>query len=375
MPERLRIAIDALGVNEVGGARSVTIPLLKRVFLLKENWQFYCYLSAFEEELDLPNVKQIILPLSKGLMSRFLIQLMIPILTLMYKIDITHFIKSQASLLFNSKKILTIYDCTILKFPEYFNLPSRLFWRYVQPSMSKHMDQIITISNDAKSEITAYLGVVPEKISVIYPASQFEPQADRSPTSLGDLNQKSSIGDEYILYVGQIGFKKNLMTLIHAYQAIKEVRHEFPPLILVGPRYYLSDAGNILDSLGPLGLEDDVQYLGPLSKNDLYHVLKNASLLVFPSIHEGFGMPMLEAMQMGVPVIASNTSVMPEVLQDAGVLVDDFLSPSAWAEEIMKLFDSLEARELLANKGIERAKFFSWDQSAKQLIVIYEALA
>jgi len=173
-PKPVRIAIDALGINEVGGARSVTLPLLQRVFRQQKQWQFHCFLTQPEPELIFENVRQIILPLAKGMLSRFAFQLIIPFYVLFKKIDLTHFIKSQGNLLFSSKKILTLYDCTILRFPEYFSKQSRLFWRYIQPTICKHMDRIITISEDAKTEINTYLKVPLEKISVIYPAPQFE---------------------------------------------------------------------------------------------------------------------------------------------------------------------------------------------------------
>jgi len=374
MKKSPKIAIDALGVNEFGGARSVTLPLLKKVFVLKKDWQFYCYLSAYEKEIDLPNVTQIIFPLSKGLLSRLIFQLIVPFLTIIYKIDITHFIKSQASLTFMSKKILTIYDCTILKFPEYFKKSSRFFWRHLQPIFISRMDQIITISNNAKSELIEFLNVNSEKITVIYPSSQFDSHILQFSIKFSDLKNKYGLRNDYLLYIGQIGLKKNLMTLVKAYHAIKKVRSCFPPLFLVGPRYYLSDGGEIFEAINALDLVNDIFYLGPLPENELYVMLDFASILLFPSVHEGFGLPMLEAMQLGTPVIASNISVMPEVLQDAGVFVDDYLNPTAWAETIVKLHDSSRDKKFYSQKGIARAKSFSWDTSAKQLIKVYERL-
>lgn len=374
MSKPYRIAIDALGVNEVGGGRSVTIPLLKRVFQIKQDWQFVCYLSSYEKELDFDNVHQIILPLSKGLFSRLVFQIIVPVLTIFYKINLTHFIKSQASLVFFTKKILTIYDCTILKYPKYFNKPSRWFWRYIQPHISRMMDQIITISNDAKSEIIDWLDIDLKTVEVVYPASQFDLDDKLIQVNLIDLQNKYSFNENYLLYIGQVGLKKNLITLIKAYDLIREVRPTIPSLLLVGPRYYLSDAGEIFKEISTRGLKQNVRYLGQLQESELVTILKNAMILLFPSVHEGFGIPMVEAMQFGIPVIASNTSVMPEVIGNAGVLVDDFLSPEAWAKEIVDLLDSTETLKLLSEKGKERAKDFSWNSSALKLIEIYQRL-
>ena len=372
--KQIRIAIDAIGVNEFGGARSVTIPLLQRIFQRRKEWQFYCFLTQPEASLTFPNVKQIIIPLSKGLFSRLAFQLIIPFYVLLHKINLTHFIKSQSNILFSSKKLLTIYDCTILKYPNYFNIPSRLFWRYIQPTMCNHMDQITTISQNAKMEINKYLNVPKEKISVIYPAPQFKKEEDISEHSENQIKQKFNLERDYLLYIGQIGMKKNLMTLIDAYNLLRKREAITLPLLLVGPRYYLSDAGKIFSAIENLGLQDYVRYLGAIEKAELRTILKNATMLLFPSVHEGFGIPLVEAMQLGVPVISSNTSAMPEVLAGAGVMVSDFLSPEAWAEKINELIQYPELRQEMIEKGLIRSNIFSWDVSAQKLVQIYEDL-
>jgi glycosyltransferase involved in cell wall biosynthesis len=374
MSKSIQIAVDALGINEVGGARSVTLPLLQRVFRQQNQWQFHCFLTQYETDLDFKNVKQIILPLSKGMLSRVAFQFIIPFYVLFKNIDLTHFIKSQGNLLFSSKKILTLYDCTILRFPEYFNTPSRLFWRYVQPAICKHMDRITTISEDAKTEINAYLKVPLEKISVIYPAPQFEEEDLLSGAEIDTVLKNHQLESPYLLYIGQIGMKKNLMTLIQAYELIQKKMPSAPPLILVGPRYYLSDAGEIFSDIESLGLQNKIRYLGPVKREELQVILEHAMMLLFPSVHEGFGIPIAEAMHLGVPVMTSNTSVMPEVVGDAGVLVNDFLSPEDWAENIITLIENPERRKELSKKSLERSKAFSWDISAEKLINHYKNL-
>ena len=370
----VRIAVDALGINEVGGARSVTLPLLQRVFRQQEQWQFHCFLTQPEPDLEFENVRQIILPLAKGMLSRVAFQFIIPFYVLFKRINLTHFIKSQGNLLFSSRKLLTIYDCTILRFPEYFSTQSRLFWRYIQPGICKHMDRIITISEDAKTEINSYLKVPLEKISVIYPAPQFEEEDRLSGAEIEAVLKNHQLEPDYLLYIGQIGMKKNLMTLIRAYDRIQKKMPSAPPLILVGPRYYLSDAGEILSTIESLGLQDKIRYLGPVKREALQVILAHAMMLLFPSVHEGFGIPIAEAMQLGVPVMTSNTSVMPEVVGNAGVLVDDFLSPEDWAENIIQLIENPGTRKQLSARSLERSKVFSWDISTDKLIRIYKDL-
>lgn len=369
-----RIGIDALGIDQVGGARSVTIPLLQQVFQMKPEWQFFCYLSAYEEELDFPNVNQIILSLSKGLPSRLIFQLIIPFLSLIHSINLIHFIKSQPGLVFSSKKILTIYDSTIQKYPEYFSWSSRTFWKYLQPWYCRKMDQIITISQNAKAEIVQYLKVPAEKVSVIYPATQFNTESLEkfSTVTIGD--HRDVPDKPYLLYIGQIGKKKNLITLVKAYKIIKAKKPDFPKLIMVGPRYLQSDASGIFDIIQSSDLESEILYLGPVDREILYHILINSEMLLFPSIHEGFGIPLVEAMEVGVPVISSNISAMPEVLNDAGYLIDDYLSPEAWADAIVDLNEDHHKKNFLVEKGLERAKMFSWAKSASLLVNIYQDL-
>jgi glycosyltransferase involved in cell wall biosynthesis len=369
-----KIAIDALGINEVGGARSVTLPLLQKIFKLKQNWSFFCFLTKHEEALDFKNVNQIVLPLSKGLLSRLIFQLIIPIFVVIKKIDLTHFFKSQANIIFGSKKIMTIYDCTILRYPEFFSIQSKLFWKYLQPIICNHMDLIITISQSAKTEIIKFLKVEPEKIRIIYPAPQFDDPLYSSQKEIEIIKSKYKLPEEYLLYIGQIGKKKNLHTLIDAYKFMIENKENIPPLILVGPRYYLSDAGKIFDKIRLNNLKTQINYLGAIKKGELQIILAKAKILLFPSSHEGFGLPLIEALKACIPVISSDTSVMPEVLNGSGVLVKDYLSPKAWAKEIIRLNSDKEMREKLIISGKKRAEDFSWDIAAEKLIKVYESL-
>lgn len=371
--KKINIAIDALGTNEIGGARSATIPLLKIVFQNKKDWNFHCFLSAYEKELDFPNVKQIILPISKGLGARIVFQLIAPFYTIFHKINIFHFIKSQPSIVLFTKKILTIYDCTILKYQDYFSFASRIFWKYLQPIYCRNMNKITTLSEDAKSEINKYLFVPSEKIEVLYPAPQFIDDENLS-TSEDKILTHYALNRQYLLYIGQIGYKKNLDTLIKAYKIAKEKNPGLPILYLVGPRYYLSDASEIFNLIEYYNLEQYIIYWGAVPKRDLQIILQKSTMLLFPSKHEGFGIPLVEAMKFGIPVISSNTSVMPEVLNSAGMLVDDYMSPKAWADQILYLHENIEQQALLIKRGKRRAQFFSWEKTARKLIQIYENL-
>lgn len=358
-----RIAIDAFGIDDYGGGRSATMPLLKRLPLLMPDCFFYYFLSKYEKDLVFDNVKQIIFPLRKGIWARFLIQLIMPLYIFVNRINLIHFIKSQGSIVFNCKSILTIYDGTIIRYPEFFSRQSVLFWKHIQPYIAKKMDKIITISYNARDDIVDLLNIPLGKISVIYPSSQFEDLEVSRYNNIYNIEQLES-GEDYLLFLGQIGLKKNLDTLIKAYSIIQKTEENFMKLILVGPRYSLSDAGEIFNLIKTLELNDKIIYLGPLSQSDLFNVLIKSKMLIFPSIHEGFGIPCLEAMQYGVPLIASNIPVIKEVVCDAAILIEDFLNPLEWARSIINLNRNENFMNELKTKGKNRAMNFSWDQSA-----------
>lgn len=368
----IRIGIDALGIDTSGGGRTSILNLIQKVILLEKGWHFILYLSAFEKELDLPNVTQVVLPLRKGILSRIIMQIILPFDVIRRKIDLVHFTKSQASLLLFTKTILTIHDVTILLHPEIHPKLSSLYWKYIQPYMARKMDAIIAVSNDGAEGITSLLKVPRKKISVIYNASQFSEDlmVEKQGSGLFTI-EKFSLPSNYKIVIGQIALKKNLDTLIKAIRILKDRNDLKSPLVMVGPRYSISDAGDIFNLIKELDLDEDVIYLGSVDRAELLMILKNAEILLMPSIHEGFGIPCLEAMQLGVPVIASNASALPEVIGDAGMLVDNCKNPESWADAINELEESETLRYLLIKKGLTRARIFSWDRSAKILATLY----
>lgn len=367
----MRIAVDALGIDKPGGARTATLYLFEEVIKLKPGWNFIFYLSRYEVSLDKNNVKQVILPFRKGILARLLFQVYLPFDLLFRKVNLVHFAKSQACYLPCRKKVFTIFDLTTLLYPEQFSKSAVWYWSHIQGRMARAADAVVAISKDDARDIISYYKVPVGKVSTIYLDSQFNDQVKPDLVKVQKIKQELELPPCYLLFVGLLAKKKNLETLIRAISLLKEQRTSLPPLILVGPRYTASDASDLLDLVHSLGLDQSVRYLGELAPGELQVVMQNAFCLLLPSVHEGFGITAIEAIKLGIPVIASKVSALPEIVGTAGLLVDEYLDPASWAAMICRLLDDELLRDNLVREGYQQAARFSWHTSARKLVELY----
>jgi glycosyltransferase involved in cell wall biosynthesis len=234
---------------------------------------------------------------------------------------------------------------------------------------SKHADRIITISQSTKADLINLLGAKPEKISVVYPGydDSFRPQVNHH--ELKALMSKYSIDDRYILFTGALEPKKNLTRLVEAFVSLKKQGKTVHKLVIAGKRAWGDET--VFQTVRRSGLESQVIFTGYVPQEELPLLMSGADVFVFPSLHEGFGIPPLEAMACGTPVITSNSSSLPEVVGDAGVLVNPY-SVDEIAEAIYKVVSNRELREEMRRKGLERAKLFSWERAAQEIVQMLE---
>jgi glycosyltransferase involved in cell wall biosynthesis len=179
------------------------------------------------------------------------------------------------------------------------------------------------------------------------------------------------IDGDYVLSVGSIQPRKNLVRLIKAYASLRGNRggNNFPKLVLVGKRAWLFD--DTLRALEAAGISDSVVMTGYVPESDLPALYSGALCFIYPSFFEGFGLPPLEAMKCGAPVIVGNATSLPEVVGDAGLKVDPFdVSAIAWAMD--QLIKDAELRQELREKGLARAKLFDWKETARRTLAVYE---
>lgn len=264
----------------------------------------------------------------------------------------------------SQKKIITVHDIRQHVFPE-FNIETMLSYLFL-PTTLKNADKIITVSNSTKNDIINYFQISADKIQVIYEAAdkKFKPLEHED---LLPIKKKYSLNFPFILYVGNLSKHKNIPQLIKAFYNIRKLdcNHK---LVIAGKKKWKYK--EIFDLIDKLDLHDEVIFTGYVSDKDLPALYNLADLFVYPSIYEGFGLPPLEAMACGCPVITSNTSSLPEVVGDAGIMVDPY-DVDELSTAIFKVLSNDVVRKDLVIKGLDRVKMFSWEKCAKDTINVY----
>ena len=267
------------------------------------------------------------------------------------------------------KHVITIFDLTFFLFPSY-HPPSRVrAYSAGIPCSASQADAVIVISQHTKRDVMKHLRIPEEKIHVIYGAAspRFHPISPHDGEPI--LSKYSLRLGEYVLYVGNIEPRKNIIRLLEAYcKVMKRWRYLFP-LVLAGGQGWRNDG--IYKRAEELALGRDVKFLGYVSDDDLPALMSGAALFVYPSLYEGFGMPPLEAMACGTPVITSNASSLPEVVGDAALLVDPH-DVEGLAEAMHQVLRKSELREEMRKEGLARAKLFSWEETARETLNVYE---
>jgi glycosyltransferase involved in cell wall biosynthesis len=299
-------------------------------------------------------------------------QIYLPILLNRYNIDVYHGPNYILPLFSNKKMILTIYDTTI-SFSNYgwYKPVSRYRVQKLLSLSAKKADKIITGSEHSKKDIISILGIPEEKIKVIYIGVDEEYKVIKDQSKLNLVKAKYGLNKKFILHVGSLNPRKNISRLIEAYNKLPlELSKEYQ-LVLVGGKGWRSN--EIFAKIEKLGLNDKVLFTGFVEDDDLHLLMNAASLLVFPSLYEGFGIPPLEAMACGIPVVASNTSSIPEVVGDAALLFDPY-NVEEMSVAIYKALTDEQLRNDLVKRGFERVKYFSWKKTAQETLAVYNEI-
>ena len=266
-------------------------------------------------------------------------------------------------------RVVTIHDVIPHIYPE---TSSKLDWmihHYWLPLIVKRLDAIITISEQSKADLLLHLRAKPEAITVIPPAASpmYRPLESRE---IEMRLLRLGISFPYILYVGSIEARKNLARLLEAYAQVRSWSKKWKLVIVGAPKWKYS---SVFSTLEQLQLTSDVHFTGYVPEEDLPVLYNGASLFVFPSLYEGFGLPVLEAMSCGTPVIASNCASLPEVAGQAALLIDP-MDIHTISGAIQQVLGEPDLARSMRQKGIVQAQQFSWDQTARRTIAVYESL-
>ncbi|AEK19266.1 glycosyl transferase group 1 [Methanococcus maripaludis X1] len=283
-------------------------------------------------------------------------------------LDIIHN-PDNSSLFINlkNKKIVTIYDIMAFKFPKVSDPVTRFRYRILLYKTLKSSDKIITISNHTKLDLMNYFKIPEDKIKVIYLAAN-QTYKKLGKNEINEILKKYDLNNPFILYVGGLAPNKNIERLLESYNIIKN-KEISQKLILTGVKRHNSTSA--LKTIKKLNLQNDVIFTGYVPDEDLPGLYNAADLFVYPSLYEGFGLPPLEAMQCGTPVITSNTSSLPEVVGDAGIMINPY-DVDELANKMYEVLTNEKLRKEMSKKGLERAKLFSWKKCAEEHLKVYE---
>ena len=265
--------------------------------------------------------------------------------------------------------IVTLHDIGFKYFPELYTPLERYYHDFCMRYSVKHSTKIIAISQATKSDLIKTYHAQEDKIVVIYHGF------DREKYHVLKREEKKSeeieaLGD-YIFFIGRLEAKKNVCNLIKAYKIFREKDDTNYKLVLAGrPGYKYEEIEEEINKV-PSEIRQDIIELGYVGDEKAGELMRNASIFFFPSYFEGFGMPLVEAMACGVPVVASNTTSIPEILDGSG-LISDPDNPKIFADNLYKLFQKKELREDFIKKGLRRSQQFSWEKCAKQTLDVIE---
>lgn len=271
--------------------------------------------------------------------------------------------------------VLTIHDLTSLSHPEWHENENTTLHN-TKERFATRATRLIAVSHATRRDIERYLNIPSERISVVYEAAgpQFHTHAPNETQVV--LNGYGLKRDGYILTVGTLEPRKNHIRLIEAYAQLRATMaaqgEAAPPLAIVGGHGWKYEA--ILAAPERAGVAAHVRWLGKVPAADLPLLMSGAAVFIYPSLYEGFGLPVLEALACGAPVIAANTSSLPEVLGEAGMYCEP-LQPESMAQTLAQVLTDTALRQRLRQAGPARATHFSWERAARETLEVYAQAA
>jgi glycosyltransferase involved in cell wall biosynthesis len=272
----------------------------------------------------------------------------------------------------NSRGVFTIHDLIFRFFPEYHLPLNRWFLDLMLPKFMQRADAVIAVSENTRRDVARLMDIPAEKMTVIYEGvhSNFRPVQDKRTRER--VRVTYNLPPRYLLFFSTIEPRKNVITLLDAYAELLRRGEDVPPLVVMGRKGWLYRA--TLKRIQDLGLTPRVMLTDWVESTDVPTILSMADVFVFPSLYEGFGLTPLEAMACGAPVISSNASSLPEVIGDAGILLEP-RDVQGFADAISRVLRDDALRVDLQARGLRRAKLFTWERAARETLATYERVS
>jgi glycosyltransferase involved in cell wall biosynthesis len=368
----LRIAIDAHSVGaKLGGNESYALNLIEALAQIDSVNQYTLYVTTaeayerfhqrwpnFKVHTTLPHTPLIRIPLTLSAELR------------KHPVDVLH-VQFTAPPFCPCPMVVSIHDLSFEHLPQTFNRRSRTQLRLTVRHSARRATKILTLSEHTRRDVIDTYEIEPDKVTAIPLAAPAHFGPIKDDKELQRVRHNYGIDRDYVLAVGSIQPRKNLVRLVKAYAALRGAHtgNRYPQLVLAGKCGWLYD--ETFRALEQTGVKDSVVLTGYVPETDLPALYSGALCFVYPSFFEGFGLPPLEAMKCGAPVIVGDATSLPEVVGDAALKVDPY-DVSAIAAAIDGLINNSELRRELSVKGLRRAKMFDWKDTAQRTLKVYE---
>jgi glycosyltransferase involved in cell wall biosynthesis len=353
--------------GETGGTEVYARNLIPRLAKADPDLELVAFVNREAADLELDGAEVVRVDISGRRKLRRLLaeQRLFPKLTREHRIDLLHSLGTWAPIRPGTVGVVTVHDVIYARFPGTHTRATRLRWRALVPPAARSADRVITPSNAAAADISAVLSVPRDRIDVIHQAGK--PVGPATPER--ELREQLGLGDAAIILC--VSPRREHKNNVRLFAALARLEAANPAPVLVMPGYPTRFEAEIDKEAARLGIADRVRCPGWVSEEDLEGLYEMATCLVFPSLIEGFGMPVLEAMERGLPVACSTAPSLPEVAGDA-VRYFDPRDETEIAAAIAELIANPDLRKELAGAGQERARLFSWEQTADLTAESYE---
>ncbi len=375
----MRIAINCqlLSIHRSGVGRYIR-DLINGLAQIDSNNEYVLFANSKVKNGILPGTKNFrkklsLFPLQNAAGRIMWEQLFLPIKLIQERVDIIHFPDQSYPILpLRCPSVITVHDLTYNVYPQTYTLAKRVYKNTVMRAAIARTDRIIVDAKNTKKDILETYNISEEKITVINCglSEMFKEISDSE--LLENTRKKFALPEHFILHVGTLSPDKNLTGLLDAYAILKRKVGSLPKIVVVGPRGWLYES--IFKKILRLRLKDDVVFLGYIEDIDLVHIYNLADIFVLVSLYEGFGFPPLEAMACGTPVISSDAGSLPEVVGEAALMVNPH-DVEDLAKAVERLLVDSALRKELIKKGFARRKLFSWEETARKTLTIYQEAA
>lgn len=374
----MRVGIEAqrLFRKKKHGMDIVALELIRNLQAVHTQIEFVVFVKQGEDNTCLNGVNGIQVVILPNVPYPIWEQLILPWAVRKYKVDLLHCTANTAPLFLSVPLLITLHDIIYLE--NKTGSSSSLYQRFgnyyrawLVPKIVKKAAKIITVSEFEKKNIDAYFKFKESFVVCIYNGVGAHFKPEQNLALLAACKHKFQLPNQFIFFIGNTDPKKNVQGVLKAFQLLKQ-NSDFN-YKLVMPDINKSYIQSLLTTIGSESLIQDIQILPYVPNHELPSILNLASVFIYPSLRESFGIPLLEAMMCGVPVVSSNTSSMPEITADAAVLIDPF-NPESIANGVMQYLTNDDFRKQKIENGLERAKYFTWKNNAAQTIQLYHAV-